>query len=198
MQRLLFSFSISLLLALCAAPVCAQHLIFVDIDARNEATPPVNDQVFPWTDPADNVTYLFNPSIVTDGLWLDAGTQMEYGLSGAGVVGFLEYGAASAGDTTTATPDGWWFADSTVITSLRWACELQTASACTADVFVNRLGEGPAIAATWVTGARTNADSIGLAILLPDSCRVTVAIRPNAVTVDMPQLSIRSHRFTRP
>jgi hypothetical protein len=126
---------------------------------------------------------------------IDAGDVFDGNRGSADYGGPLKYGHNLDYDTTTAGPDGWWLAESTVVSEITFVCDPVGAVDCTLDVYVNRNLGGPALALSWpLSGSQAETSKVGL--FLPDSVRLTMYVRGSGTDLpDRPMVRLRAHRF---
>lgn len=191
--------AVVLVALVCGTIADAQHSGFsLPSDARDDATPPV-DTGFPWINPADGRVYHYH-AWPTAALWLDEGEWISASRNAAAVSGQLKFGNNAIDfDTTAAAPEGYWFSDSTLISTITFISDPSVTPACTLVVNANRLLDGPASPppVVWVVN-NTGDDTTKVAKLLPDSCRVGFQIRAGGTLPTRPHVRMKVHRFVRP
>lgn len=131
-----------------------------------------------------------------DSLWLDGGEDLRFLSGGAGVTGALKMGHNVECDTTTLQANGYWFPDSTLISEIHFGSDGHgNVTACTLDVYVNRLAGGPSLIDNLVIGTKDKHDTTNMRTITPDSVRISMYIRTGATNVDDVMIRMRAHKF---
>jgi len=163
-------------------------------DPSTEGATSPSDTTIDWVNTNDGKLYKFYSWAQ---LWMDEGDLIHLVGATSPFTGNLRRFNNVPTDTTTASPDGWWRPDSSVITSYNFSAEQTSSPDCSVNVFANRLAEGPVeiFKVNWTT---STAGAVKLTHMMSDSCRIAGVVTAAITGPADPVVLLRVRNFVRP